>query len=186
MGEMGLLFIRRKEKPIIDLTNIRGGIKRSSANKDEIIFVAATLLLLLIGGNLFSLFHKLGLLHEQKILWSQVVHRTPETKETLNNLKVEELPSIIDQCARILQNEDVEVPSFNLERFGEEVQSPYINFALIRFKVKGPWEGIQSGIDKIESQANQLIKVQQAHLYNGGGEILLRIYFLEPDKPLSP
>lgn len=185
---MGLLFIKKTEKPRFLLRQLKDGIKRYSTNNAEIILVGTLILFMLMGGSLFSLFRELALLQEEKRIGEEVVLHAPKGEQTIVGPNVEELPTVINQCVQIFQKEDAEIRSFNLERFGEGVgsQPSYLNFALVRFNLEGTWEGIQSGLKKIESLPDVAIRVQEAQLKSGGGEILLKIYFQEPDNPPKP
>lgn len=185
---MGLPLIIRNEKPRLLLTQLKDRLKRSSTKNAEIILVGTLLLFMLMGGSLFSLFQELELLQEEKRGWTEVVLNAP--KEALLEIapRVEDLPIMIDQCVKIFEQEDAEIRTFNLERFGEGAgnQTSYINYALVRFTLKGTWEGLRNGIETIESLPKEAIRVQEAQLNSSGGEILLKIYFREPDNPLKP
>lgn len=182
-----LLFIRT-EKPRLLLTQLKDGLKLSSANYTEIILFGTLLLFMLMGGSLFPVFRGLELLQDEKRVWTEVFLHAPKEEPLEIAPRVEELPTMIDQCVRIFEKEDAEIRSFNLERFGEGAgnQPSYVNFALVRFSLKGTWEGIRSGLGKIESLPNESIRVQEAQLSSGGGEILLKIYYQEPDNPPKP
>lgn len=185
---MGLLLIIKTEKPRLLLTQLKDRLKRSSTKNAEILLVGTLLLFMLMGGSLFPLFRDLELLQEEEGVWTKVVLQAPKEEQQEIGPSVEELPTLIEQCARIFEEEDAEIRSFDLERFGEGVgsQPTYVNFALIRFTLKGTWEGLQSSLEKIESLPKEAIRVQEAQLSSGGGEILLKIYFREPDNPLNP
>lgn len=182
-----MLLIIRIEKPRLLLIQLKDGLKRSSTKNAEIVLAGILILFMLIGGSLFPLFRKLELLQEEKGVWSEVVLHAPKEEQLEIGPIVEELPTMIDQCVRSFEKENAGIRSFNLERFGEAgSQASYVNFALIRFTLKGTWEGIQSGLKRIESLPNEAIRVQEAQLSSGGGEILLKIYFREPDNPSKP
>lgn len=181
-------FITRTEKPHLSLTHLRDGIKRSSATNVDIFLLGIILLLILLAGSLIPLFRELGSLQEEISGWEEAVLQAPQGEVKITSPKAEELPTVINQCIQIFKNEDVDIRSFNLERFGEGVgsQTSFFNFALVRFKLGGSWKNVQRGLEKIESLPMQAIQVQEAQLTSGGGEILLKIHFQEPDNPYNP
>ncbi len=181
-------FITRTEKPNLSLTHLRDGIKRSSARNADIFLFGILLLLILLSGSLIPLFREIGSLQEEIRGWEETVLQATKGDVTIVSPKVEELPTVINQCVQIFKEEEVGIRSFNLERLGEGVgsQPSFFNFALVRFKLEGSWLNLQRGLEKIESLPMQAIQVQEAQLTSEGGEILLKIHFQEPDNPNHP
>lgn len=160
----------------------------SYENRARLILFGAGVVFFLISGSLISLFIEFRALKEERSVWSNISVQSTKEENLQEPSMIEELPTLIDQCVNILQREKVSVYRFNLERFGDERASlsPYFNFALVRFSLRGSWEGIQKGLTEVEALINHGVRVQEAKLNPGGGEILLKIYFQEPDNPPSP
>lgn len=94
---------------------------------------------------------------------------------------LEELPFIVEECVEIFAREQVLTNSYNLQYIGEEhADSLYPKYAVMGFKVLGSWEGIKKALQEIESIPQQIIHVQEMRLYEGGGEFIFWIHFLEP------
>ncbi|MEL1135165.1 hypothetical protein AAC978_08255 [Desulfitobacterium sp. THU1] len=101
--------------------------------------------------------------------------------------RLEDLLMTIDECVEMFRTENVSVRSYNLEDILEEgTNSSLLHSALIRFKLQGTWQGIEKGLIRVESIRDQVIWVEEASLGKGGGEVLLKIYFVEPDNFSSP
>jgi hypothetical protein len=153
------------------------------------LFIGISMLLfILVLSSFFPLFARLETLEEQKHVGSETTTQRATQNERVRIPKVEELPTVIDQCLEIFLKEKVGIRSFNLERFGgESVSEPStLNYALVRIKLKGSWDGIQRGLAEVETLPNQVIHSQEVKLSAEGGEIFLKIHFQEPDNPLSP
>lgn len=94
---------------------------------------------------------------------------------------LEELPFIVEECVEIFKGEQVLTSSYNLQYIGEEqADSLYPKYAVMGFRVLGSWEGIKKALQEIESIPQQIIHVQEMRLYEGGGEFIFWIHFLEP------
>jgi hypothetical protein len=154
----------------------------------NVFLLGILIVLILVSGSLIPLFREFGSLQEEIHGWEETVLQAPKGDVAILSPKVEELPTVINQCIRIFKWEEVGIRSFNLERFGEGLgsQPAFFNYALVRFKLEGSWPNLQSGLEKIESLPMQAIRVQEAQLTSGGGEILLKIHFQEPDNPDNP
>jgi hypothetical protein len=186
-GEMKMLFIRRRESSL-SLSQVIYRIKYSFLTYGKLSFIGSVLLFTLILGSFFSLFTESQTLQENKRLGLEVISHASNEEKIEEWPKAENLPQMIDQCVKIFQSKNIGVQRFNLERFGDENggQPSYLNYAFVRLSLNGLWEGIQKGITEMESLPNQVIHVQEVHLHLGGGEILIKIYFEEPDNPSSP
>jgi len=185
---MSLLYLRRSVKLGFRNKSLKANLERSTAKHADILLVGVFILFILMGGSLFPLFRELASLQGEKQAWEEAALHAPiEEKMDIGPI-AEDIPKMIDQCAQIFKKEDMKIHSFNLERFGDGggSQSSFVNFALVRFDLRGTWEGLRKGLEKIESLPNQAIHVQEAKLTSAGGEILLKIYFQEPDNPSKP
>lgn len=180
-------FMTRIAKPNHSLLPLRKGIKSSATNVD-IFLLGISLLFILLAGSLIPIFREITTVQGEIRGWEEVVLKPPKSEVTITSPKAEELPAVINQCVQIFKEEEVGIRSFNLERFGEGAgsQPSYFNYALVRFKLEGSWKNLQRGLEKVESLSMQAIQVQEAQLTTGGGEILLKLYFQEPDNPGNP
>lgn len=170
-------------------TKHSGAYTRKHNHHADIILVGALLLLIVVGISLFFLWQDFTSLQEQKLVWDKAaMHTSKEASQSLPEPVIEDLPLLIDQCIQIFQKEEVNTISFNLERLGDSggSKSPFLNSALVRFKLGGNWVGIECGLAKLETLPDQPIYVQEAQFEGEGGEILLKIYFREPDNPSKP
>lgn len=190
-----MLFTNRTVKSTLRLPPFGAGLKdnavysRKHNHNADIVLVGALFLLILVGGSLFTLWRDFTSLEEQKLVWDKAaLHAAVETGQNLPGPVIEDLPLLIEQCIQILQKEGVRTSSFNLERLGDNggSKSLFLNSALVRFKLSGNGEGIERGLAMLEELPDQPIYVQEAQLKGEGGEILLKIYFREPDNPSEP
>jgi hypothetical protein len=177
----------RIAKPNHSLLPLRKGIKPTSAANVDIFLLGISLLFILLAGSLIPIFREVRTVQGEIRSWEEVVLKAPQGEVKMSP-KAEELPTVINQCVQIFKEEEVGIRSYNLERFGEGgvSQTSFFNFALVRFKLEGNWMNLQRGLEKVESLPRQAIQVQEAQLTTGGGEILLKLYFQEPDNPGNP
>lgn len=126
-------------------------------------------------------------LQKEKIQWQQTKKISPERSVTANIPKMSDLPNIIESCRNNFISHNVEVKSFNVERFAQEKgrAGKGLDYALVRLHLSGDWKGISEGINDIENRNDQAIHVQETVLTSdNGGDCLLQIYLL-PDKELG-
>lgn len=147
----------------------------------------SVLLFLLVSVSFLPLIARFETLKEQKqAAFERTSYETIKYDE-ISVPQAEQLPTLIDQCLRIFEEEKVGLRSFNLERFGSvggQVEHSSLNYALVRIKLFGSWEDIQRGIMKVENLPNQAIHAQEVKLRADEGELLLKMFFQEPDNPL--
>lgn len=135
-------------------------------------------------------------LEAEKQYWQGQQDRNPLKTQGAQLPHLLELPSIIEQCQGLFQERQVQVLSINLERLGEDSaestgstgseQTVSMSYALLHFKLQGSWDGIEAGLKQIETIPDQAIQLQEVRLNTKGGEIVMKIYFYEPDKPSLP
>lgn len=102
----------------------------------------------------------------------------PDSKIEIPTL--DKLPMIIELCQNYIARNAVEITSFNVERFSEKKDSliPSLDYASLRMHFHGTWDEMETGLNELERMEKLAIQVQEVVLTPGGGEALLRIYFL--------
>lgn len=129
----------------------------------------------------------------EKQYWqAQVESQHPEVQRVVYpNLL--DLPKTIEECQSAFQEENVHILSVNLDRIETDDknlksadQSTALSYALFHFKLAGSWSGIETALQRLENITDQAIKIQEVRLNSEGGDLVLKIYFHEPDKPSQP
>lgn len=158
--------------------------------------------LVLIGVTYWPAQGQIRELETEKQYWQGQQGRNPLKTQAAQLPHLLDLPSIIEQCQGLFQERQVQVLSINLERLGEDSaestgsagsagsagseQTVNMSYALLHFKLQGSWDGIEAGLKQIETIPDQAVQLQEVRLNTKGGEIVMKIYFYEPDKPSLP
>ena len=158
-------------------------MNRHTLKYSNVALLVLVILLGLIGGRLLLYWQEYKVLSNELSQLDNQTLQTSALEVTKDTPQTSQLLEVIDQCVIIFIEEDLGIRSYNLERIIEEGDGQTaLHSALIRFKVRGSWAGIESGLQRIENLPQQGIHVEEAFLEKGGGEILLKIFFYEPDK----
>ncbi|AGA69870.1 hypothetical protein Desdi_2446 [Desulfitobacterium dichloroeliminans LMG P-21439] len=154
----------------------------------EIALLGLFVVLCLVSGRLL-----LNWLEYQSLLEESALDESLASVQSSGERLAEDIPRLddllvtIDECVEIFRTEDVNVRSYNLEDIlNEGNNASLLHSASIRFKLQGPWQGIEKGLIRVEGIGDQAIGVEEAALGKGGGEVLLKIYFVAPDNFSSP
>ncbi|MDP4125819.1 MAG: hypothetical protein Q8912_02615 [Bacillota bacterium] len=129
--------------------------------------------------------------HWQNVLQAMSVNKY-ESPKTISIPTMDQLPDIVDQCRSIFGKESVDVFAFNVERFGERQDAgkgPNLDYGLVRFRLRGQWEGIIRSLKVLEEMQGFSVQVQEVVLEAEGGETLLQIDFctgMERNIPSNP
>lgn len=155
----------------------------------SIVFVGAVLLL--VGSLLWAVQGKIRQLSQEKQYWQVQMDQIPSKNKEVNLPSLLDLPPLIEACQNEFKEQAVQVASANLDRFGEETktstdQGSGLSYALFHFKLKGSWSGIEAALKRIENIPDRTIQVQEVRLNSDSGDVVLKIYFYEPDKPSQP
>ncbi|EHQ88081.1 hypothetical protein [Desulfosporosinus youngiae] len=122
---------------------------------------------------------RLSSLQEDKIHWEEVLRRgVSYTSPIIPTM--DQLPDMIEQCRNAFVNQGVNVVSVNVERFGERREAgkgASIDYALVRLRLLGQWQGIVTSLKELEEMQGVGIHAQEVVLAEPGGEALLQIYF---------
>ncbi|TGE34215.1 hypothetical protein [Desulfosporosinus sp. Sb-LF] len=126
-------------------------------------------------------------LQKEKIYWQNVLQAESVNTEGDDRPSIvptmDQLPDMIDQCRNVFIKESVNVFALNVERFGERLEigkGVSLDYGLVRFRLRGPWEGILRSLKILEEMQGVSIYVQEVVLDSQGtegGEALLRIDF---------
>lgn len=151
------------------------------------------LALFLIGMTYVPVKGKTQALKTEKEFWQgQVTQQSSKTQNTILPTLLD-LPSILEECQSVFEEERIHVVSVNLDRLegaGENLTSADhpggLSYALFHFKLWGSWSGIEASFHRLENISDQAIQIQEVQLNAEGGDSILKIYFYEPDKPLLP
>lgn len=129
---------------------------------------------------------------EKKYWQTQVELERPEVQQAMFPT-LTGLPTTIEECQRLFQEENVQVLSANLDRIESENKAPIsidqpsvLSYALFHFKLRGSWSAIETVFHRLENAPDQVIQIQEVRLNPEGGDSVLKIYFYEPDKPTPP
>lgn len=138
--------------------------------------------LILLGLVYYSIQSKNQVLIAEKQDWqAQVEFQRPEVQQAkISSLM--DLPAIIEECQSVFQEQSAQVLSVNLDR----IESDELSYALFHFKLRGSWSGIETAIQRLENLSVPVIQIQEVRLNPEGGDLVLKIYFYEPDKPAQP
>ncbi len=158
--------------------------RRQVRENRSLFLIVVTLISLILGAvfYLLPLKARLDSLILEKSHWIAVPvlssGATPDPKIEIPTL--DKLPMIIELCQNCLERNAVEITSFNVERFSEKKVSliPGLDYASVRMHFRGTWQEIETGLNELERMEKLAIQVQEVVLTSGGGETLLRIYFL--------
>ncbi|ODA41718.1 hypothetical protein [Desulfosporosinus sp. BG] len=123
-------------------------------------------------------------LQKEKTYWQQVL-RTGSVITKLQTKAdimptMDQLPDIIERCQGEFDKERVDVVTLNVERFGERRETGKgvgLDYSLVRFHLRGNWEGIVTSLKLLEETSVGNIHLQEVVLDAEGGEALLQIYF---------
>ncbi|WP_425807654.1 hypothetical protein ACHOLT_09815 [Desulfitobacterium sp. Sab5] len=142
-----------------------------------------------IGSAVWSVQGKIHQLNGEKQYWQVQAEQIPSEAMKINLPGLLDLPTLIEECQDEFKEQAVQVVYANLDRIGEENnkstgQSSGLNYALFHFKLKGSWSGIEAALNQIENSTNKSIQLQEVRLNSESGDVALKIYFYEPDKPL--
>lgn len=149
--------------------------------------------LLLMGMTYWPIHGRNQELNAEKQYWqAQVERQRPEVQKVMFPTLID-LPTTIEDCQRLFQEENVQVLSVNLDRIVTDSKNPMstekttgLSYALFNFKLEGNWKGIETAFQRLEDISNQVIQIQEVRLNPEGGDLVLKIYFYEPDKPTPP
>lgn len=130
----------------------------------------------------FSIQSKNQELITEKQYWqTQVELQRSEVQQTKMTTLMD-LPTIIEECQSIFQAESVQVLLVNLDR----IETGELSYALFHFKLRGSWSGIETTLQRLVNITDQVIQIQEVRLNPEGGDLLVKIYFYEPDKLSQP
>jgi len=118
-------------------------------------------------------------LQEDKMHWEEVLRKGVSYTSTPIPT-MDKLPDMIEQCRNAFVNQGVNVVSVNVERFGERREAgkgASIDYALVRLRLLGQWQGIVTSLKELEEMQGVGIHAQEVVLAEPGGEALLQIYF---------
>jgi len=122
---------------------------------------------------------RLSSLQEDKTHWQEILRRGVKTTNTVIPT-MDQLPDMIELCRNAFVDVGVDVVSLNVERFGERREAgkgARIDYALVRLRLLGQWEGIVTSLEALEKMQRVSIHAQEVVLTEEGGEALLQIYF---------
>lgn len=135
---------------------------------------------------------KIRELNLEKSYWqAQLELQRPGVQETVLPTLME-LPTTIEACQQVFQEENVQVLTVNLDRIETESrealdeQDAGLCYALFHFKLSGSWKGIENAFQRLENVSDQIIHIQEVRLNPEGGDSVLKIYFYEPNKLDQP
>ncbi|SPF33042.1 conserved hypothetical protein [Candidatus Desulfosporosinus infrequens] len=129
-------------------------------------------------------YFQLRALHKRKIYWQNILRsevmniKTDPKVATIPTM--DQLPDLIDQCRSLFVKEGVDVVAFDVERFGERLETGKggsLDYSLVRLHLRGNWEGIVHSLKALEETQVGNIYLQEVVLDAEGGETLLQIYF---------
>ncbi|SHN78604.1 hypothetical protein [Desulfitobacterium chlororespirans] len=144
--------------------------------------IILVILLCLIGGTLVLRRQEVGDLRQEIKYMEGLILQNPVKETASDPWQMDDLLLVMDECVRMLREENLAVRSYHLEGvFEGEANPSFLHFALIRLKVQGAWSGIERGLTRIEGISEGGIYVEEAVLKENEGEILLKIFFFEPD-----
>lgn len=158
--------------------------RRQTIQSSDMMLAILMVLFCLIAGKLVLSWQDYKSVREEIDQWNTIMIESSVEGLAEETTLLDDLLMVVDKCVEIFKDENISIRSYNLEGILEEGNSQsYLHSALIRFRLLGSWEGIERGVTRIEGMPNQAIHVEEAVLDQGSGEILLKIYFLEPDNP---
>lgn len=144
--------------------------------------ITLVILLCLIGGTLVFRGQEVGALRQEIKHREGLILQNPAKETASDPWLMDDLLLVMDECVRMFREENLAVRSYHLEGIFEGEANPsFLRFALIRLQVQGAWSGIERGLTRIEGMSEGGIYVEEAVLEENGGEILLKLFFLEPD-----
>lgn len=161
------------------MINRRETTRGQALTSSDVVLAVLMVLLCLISVRLVLYWQDSKSVREEIGQWSGMMVQTSDEGLVEETTQLEDLLVVVDECAEIFKHENIGIRSYNLEEISEEGEGQaYLQSALIRFKVLGSWEGIERGLSRIEGIPNRGIHVEEAILGQGGGEILLKIFFI--------
>lgn len=122
---------------------------------------------------------RLGSLQQDKTHWQDLLSQGMTESDTVIPA-MDQLPEMIELCRKAFEHVGVDVVSFNVERFGERREAgkgARLDYALVRMRLAGQWEGIVRSVETLEKLPEAGIQAQEVVLAEEGGEVLLQIYF---------
>ncbi|AFM01259.1 MULTISPECIES: hypothetical protein [Desulfitobacterium] len=148
----------------------------------HIVLLTLVIVLCLIGGILVLRRQEVGALRKEISHIEGLILQTSAKEAASDPLLMDDLLVIMDECVKGFTDEKLTVFSYHLEGILEgEVNPSILRFALIRLRVQGSWAEIERGLTHIETMPRGGIHVEEVVLEENGGEILLKLFFLEPD-----
>lgn len=149
--------------------------------------------ILLMGMTYLPVQGKIRELRVEKEFWQGQVKQQPSKVQSVRLPTLLDLPSILEKCQSLFEEEQVRVVSVNLDRLEAVSGNPTgtdqpvsLSYALFHFKLLGSWSGIEASFQQLENIPDQAIEIQEVRLNPEGGDSILKIYFYEPDKPILP
>lgn len=129
-------------------------------------------------------------LEQERLSWEKVV----SGKSSLDSLllpRIEDLPNIVGLCQETFRAQGVDATSINMESVSGKSQtttqkqnsaqnSETLEGALFRFRLKGSWPLILAAVSELEKHDSYAIHVQELTLNEGGGNLLLQIFYEVP------
>jgi hypothetical protein len=145
-------------------------------------FPILTFLICLAFGSVFYLLSvEINSLQAEKKYWAGVLSSEISLEKNIEIPTADNLPKIIEICQDCLATNEIEITSFNVERFSgiqESSDSGGLDYANLRMHFMGKWQEIETGLNELEHMDKQAIHVQEVILTPEGGEALLQIYLL--------
>lgn len=147
------------------------------------LYLILTFLICLVFGSVFYLLCiEINSLQAEKEYWAEVLSSEISPEKGIEIPTSDNLPKIIELCQHCLAKNEIEITSFNVERFSgiqETSDSGGLDYANLRMHFLGKWQEIETGLNKLEHMDKQAIHVQEVILTPEGGEALLKIYLLK-------
>jgi hypothetical protein len=149
---------------------------------NSILFPILTFLSCLAFGFVFyNLTIEINSLQAEKDYWAGVLSSEVSSEKSTDIPKADNLPKIIELCQHCLAENEIEITSFNVERFSgvqKHSDSGGLDYATLRMHFLGKWQEIATALNKLEHMDRLAIHVQEVILTPEGGEALLQIYLL--------
>lgn len=145
--------------------------------------------LFLMGMTYLPVKGKVQELKAEKELWQGQMKQQSSKGQSATLPTLLDLPSVLEECQSLFEEQSVHVVSVNLDRLEEASVNPTsadhsvgLSYALFHFKLLGSWNGIETSFQHLENISDQAIQIQEVRLNAEGGDSILKIYFYEPDK----
>lgn len=155
---------------------------RQKVREHTSILLILTFLICLIFGSVFYLLSvQIDSWQAEKVYWEGILSSGINPRESAEIPTADKLPEIIELCQDCLVKNQIEIASFNVEKFSgiaETADSGGLDYANLRIYFLGKWQEIETGLNELEHMDKLAIHIQEVILKPEGGEVLLQIYLL--------